>query len=141
MVVLTIPVPFILAKLGCLLNGCCYGRACSLPWAIVFPAGSRGASAGVPVHPTQIYEIATMLVVLLVFRWVDRDRWRGTLLLWFLAIYGAGRALIETFRGDVERHLWMDRLTLSQPVCLGVALVSVWLLVWWRDSSPGYRPG
>ena len=28
------------------------------------------------------------IVVLLVFRWVDRDRWRGTLLLRFLALYG-----------------------------------------------------
>ena len=27
----------IFGRIGCLLNGCCYGRACSLPWAIRFP--------------------------------------------------------------------------------------------------------
>ncbi|MGL4513720.1 MAG: prolipoprotein diacylglyceryl transferase [Lacipirellulaceae bacterium] len=29
-----------LGRLGCLLNGCCYGGACDLPWAVTFPASS-----------------------------------------------------------------------------------------------------
>lgn len=29
-----------LGRIGCLLNGCCYGGACDAPWAITFPAGS-----------------------------------------------------------------------------------------------------
>src|SRR5688572_19445903 len=41
-------------RLGCLMTGCCYGRACSLPWAIRFP--DTHATAGLPVHPVQIYE-------------------------------------------------------------------------------------
>ena len=48
LVALTIPIPWIAAKLGCFLNGCCYGRPCSLPWAVVFPQGSRGRPAGSP---------------------------------------------------------------------------------------------
>lgn len=27
-------------RVGCLLNGCCYGGACDLPWAVTFPADS-----------------------------------------------------------------------------------------------------
>lgn len=29
-----------LGRIGCLLNGCCFGGACDLPWAVTFPAGS-----------------------------------------------------------------------------------------------------
>ncbi len=29
-----------LGRIGCLLNGCCYGGACDLPWAITFPQDS-----------------------------------------------------------------------------------------------------
>lgn len=29
-----------LGRIGCLLNGCCFGGACELPWAVRFPAGS-----------------------------------------------------------------------------------------------------
>ena len=41
----------VFGRIGCLLNGCCYGRACDLPWAIHFPAdhethGARRASDG-----------------------------------------------------------------------------------------------
>ncbi len=28
-------------RLGCLLNGCCFGAACDLPWAVTFPVGDR----------------------------------------------------------------------------------------------------
>ena len=41
-------------RLGCFMNGCCYGRACDLPWAIRFP--ETNPTHGQPVHPTQIYE-------------------------------------------------------------------------------------
>jgi phosphatidylglycerol:prolipoprotein diacylglycerol transferase len=29
-----------LGRVGCFLNGCCFGGACELPWAVRFPAGS-----------------------------------------------------------------------------------------------------
>ena len=29
-----------IGRVGCLLNGCCFGGPCELPWAVTFPAGS-----------------------------------------------------------------------------------------------------
>jgi hypothetical protein len=57
LVALTIPIPWMAAKLGCFLNGCCHGRPCSLPWAVTFPPGARTAPPGVPIHPSQLYEV------------------------------------------------------------------------------------
>ncbi len=36
-----------IGRIGCLLNGCCYGGACDLPWAVTFPADS-------PVYSSQV---------------------------------------------------------------------------------------
>ena len=36
-----------IGRLGCLLNGCCYGETCDLLWAVTFPVGS-------PVHVHQV---------------------------------------------------------------------------------------
>ena len=129
MIAMSIPVPFIFAKLGCLFNGCCYGKPCNLPWAITFPQTSRIAPAGILLHPTQIYEIILMLIITMFFIIFRSKQWRGTKILWFLALYGFGRAIIEIFRGDFDHHMYIGPLTLSQLLCLIAAGISVILLI------------
>jgi phosphatidylglycerol:prolipoprotein diacylglycerol transferase len=132
LIALSIPVPWIFVKLGCLFNGCCYGKKCSLPWAITFPEGAAGAPAGIPLHPTQIYEILVVVCILVVFKVLKYERWKGTMLLWFLVLYGLGRTTTEFFRGDFDHHLYVGSLTLSQLICLVAAGVSILLLYFWR---------
>jgi phosphatidylglycerol:prolipoprotein diacylglycerol transferase len=125
LVALTIPIPWMFAKLGCLLNGCCYGRPSSLLWAITFPEGASGAPAGIPLHPTAIYEILVVLGIVGVFAALKRERWQGTMLLWFLALYGLGRGVTELWRGDADHHLCVGPLTVSQLICFAAAGVSI----------------
>ncbi len=132
LVAMSIPLPWIFAKIGCLCNGCCFGKQSSLPWAITFPEAARGAPSGVPLHPTQIYEILVVVCILVVFKKLNYVRWRGTMLLWFLAFYGTGRAATEFFRGDSEHHLLVGPLTLSQLICLVAAGASIIFLFLWR---------
>jgi phosphatidylglycerol:prolipoprotein diacylglycerol transferase len=128
LVALVVPVPWIFAKLACFFNGCCYGRPCSCPWAVTFPPGARDAPAGVPLHPTQLYEIGIMLVLLLVLLLLKSDRWKGTSLLWFLVIYGFGRALTDFLRGDTEGRLYFGLLSLTQVLSGASAIVALLLL-------------
>ncbi|MHC4444967.1 MAG: prolipoprotein diacylglyceryl transferase [Planctomycetota bacterium] len=134
LIVLTLPLPLILAKVGCLFHGCCYGRVCYLPWAIVFPVGG-GAPAGVPRHPTQVYEMLLLVCILVVFRILKSERWRGTMLLWFLAMYGLGRAFIEIWRGDLHDRFGIGPVSLSQLICVFVACISIVVLYLGRNRS------
>jgi len=128
LIALSIPIPWIFTKLGCFFNGCCYGRECSMPWAITFPEGARGAPAGIPLHPTQIYEVLLVLCILGFFT-IYKRRWgSGTMLLWFLILYGLGRAATEIWRGDADHHSYVGPLTLSQLICLTVAGISILVL-------------
>ncbi|MBQ8363254.1 MAG: prolipoprotein diacylglyceryl transferase, partial [Thermoguttaceae bacterium] len=43
-----------IGRIGCLMNGCCFGGPCDAPWGVVFPAGS-------PAHQLQMEEGATSL--------------------------------------------------------------------------------
>jgi phosphatidylglycerol:prolipoprotein diacylglycerol transferase len=141
LVAVSTPIPWIFAKLGCLFNGCCYGKACSMPWAITFPEGARGAPAGIPLHPTQIYEILVVFCIISVFL-ILKWRWgSGTMLLWFLILYGLGRAATEIWRGDIDHHLYIGPLTLSQLICLATAGISVLVLCLHRYSSRLTKPG
>jgi phosphatidylglycerol:prolipoprotein diacylglycerol transferase len=131
LVALSLPIPLIIAKLACLSHGCCHGRPTNLPWAITFPEGGA-TPAGVPLHPTQVYEILVLLVALVVLSRLDRRRWRGTLLLWFLAVYGPGRALAELFRADLQQRVLVGGLSLSEVLCAGVGLLSILILIYRR---------
>ena len=64
----------LLLKLGCFLNGCCHGKPTDGPFGMVFPANAskysfinslKIVSAKSPiVHPTQLYEIAGVMVAI-----------------------------------------------------------------------------
>jgi len=131
LVALTLPIPMILAKIACLMNGCCYGAPCDLPWALSFPEGAK-APTGIPRHPTQLYEIAVLIIIAVVFQRLDRVRWRGTLVLWFVMLYGLGRPLTEWFREAPERVPTIGPITASQAVCMVAAVISALALSWAR---------
>lgn len=129
LIAVSIPVPWIFAKLACLFNGCCYGRVCSMPWAINFPEGARGAPAGIPLHPTQIYEILIAITIMVFFIILKREKWRGTKLLWFLIFYGIARAATEFLRGDLNHYVYVGLFTVTQLICLITAVISILLLL------------
>ncbi|MBI3039031.1 prolipoprotein diacylglyceryl transferase, partial [bacterium] len=47
-----LPLGIAFSRVGCFLNGCCYGIPCDYPWGVVFPK----ISPQTPLHPTQLYE-------------------------------------------------------------------------------------
>ncbi|MCH8150402.1 MAG: prolipoprotein diacylglyceryl transferase [Planctomycetes bacterium] len=95
---------------------------------------------GVPTHPTQAYEILVAAAIIVVFAMLDRERWRGTMLFWFLIMYGLGRAATEFFRADLaDRGLIIGPLSLSQVLCLVAAAVSTYVLVIWHKRNGSSR--
>ena len=116
-----LPVAMFVAKLACFANGCCHGSKTDVPWAITFPYGSD-SPVGVPLHPTQLYEAVVLLVVVVVHRLLDGERWRGTLLFWFVGFYGVGRCVAEFFRAEGELRRLIGPMSASQWVCLAAGL-------------------
>jgi prolipoprotein diacylglyceryltransferase len=76
-----------------------------------------------------------LVCILVVFKVLKYERWRGTMLLWFLSIYGLGRAVVEIWRGDLHERAAIGPVSLSQLVCVVVAFVSIVMLYFWY----GYR--
>lgn len=136
LMVLSLPMPMVLAKVACLINGCCFGLPCDWPWCITYPYGAE-APAGIARHATQVYEIIVLLFIWFVLMTLDRSRWRGLLTLWFVFLYGLGRPLTEFFRVPNERRPSVGFLTTSQAVCLAGALVAVIAL--WIHRPPRRR--
>lgn len=99
-------------RIGCFLNGCCFGSPTDLPWQVQFPLLDH------PVHPTQLYEatFCFLLAAFLLFLWQQRLR-AGTVAVSYFILYPAGRFLFEFFRGDnipiflnLTAHQWISMI-------------------------------
>ncbi len=120
-----------IARLGCLAAGCCFGApAPGLPWAITFTnPNSLAHYLNVPLHPTQLYETFSALVILgIVLGLRRRAQWRGNLMWLALLLYAAVRFVIEFYRGDIRAMVGV--LSLNQVVCITFAVVCGAILVW-----------
>lgn len=126
----SIALGYVPGRLGCLMNGCCYGRPTHLPWAIHFPA--EHASGGVGVHPTQIYDSLLNLALYLALAWLyRRKKFDGQIFAFYLIGYAMTRSLVEVFRGDYAvRYLggWATPAHLVSIAALGAGLLLLWKL-------------
>lgn len=89
-------------RIGCFLNGCCYGKETTLPWAVVFTHPDAIAPNGVPLHPTQLY-LSLGAFFIFLFLWNKRKKiiYDGQIFLNYLIFHSLLRFVIENFRGDV----------------------------------------
>jgi phosphatidylglycerol---prolipoprotein diacylglyceryl transferase len=95
----------VFGRIGCLLNGCCYGRACNLPWAIRFPAGNPLNPPTYPVHPTEVYDSLLNLGLYALLAWLyRRKKFDGQVFGVYLVGYAVLRSFVEMFRGDYPEY-------------------------------------
>lgn len=121
-------------RLGCFLEGCCYGAATGSALGVAMPGHGR------PLHPTQLYEAAADVVLAGVLAWVVSPRarrHRGETFGWMLLMYGAARAVIEIFRDDPRGGL--GPLSTSQLVAGLAASVGIALVARARRRAPAGR--
>ena len=124
----------IVGRLGCLLAGCCFGRPTTVRWAITFtdPAAATnvGTPLGIPLHPTQLYEAGTELLILLfLLAWERRGRpFPGRTFWSYMLLYGVSRFVIEFYRGD-SRGVVFNSLSTSQFVSVLLVPLSIVMLI------------
>lgn len=118
-----------IGRLGCLMNGCCYGKPTSLPWAIQFPPGViEAGTAG--VHPTEIYESILDFGLFVGLAWFHgRRRFDGQIFALYLLGYALLRSFVEIFRGDYST-CYLGFLTPGQVA--SACILPIGLVLYWR---------
>lgn len=113
-------------RIGCAINGCCYGTPTGLPWGFEYINPDSYGPLGVSTHPVVVYELLFDLAIfgmLLVMR--RKQLAEGSLFLLYLATYSAGRFLFSYLRENTT----YGGLREAQIIALAVLVVTVPLLV------------
>lgn len=133
---------YMVGRLGCLMAGCCFGKPTDVAWAITFtdPVANLnvGTPLNTPLHPTQLYESAAGLVLLVGLLLLEKrpGAFPGRTLWSFVALYAILRFSIEFYRGD-QRGMVFDAISTSQAISIVLLPLSVFML-WYlgRPVSP-----
>lgn len=112
-------------RVGCFLNGCCFGQPTHMPWGVVFDANSpAGFSSGPrPLHPTQLYEAAAHLVLGITLAVVSRPAHARITIGLSLVGLGLIRVAVELVRADGLRAL--GPITNGQMGAAGLVLAGL----------------
>jgi len=117
-----------IGRLGCWLNGCCYGRPAS--WGIVMPDVDI-----LPRVPTQLIEAAGLAVLGSLLLLARPDRARAGRTLAFYAIgYGILRFAVELLRDDPRGGAWFG-MSVSQSLSIAALIAGILLLARARPAS------
>lgn len=120
-----------IVRIGCFLNGCCYGTETGTFLGVVFPyiEGTPCLDAA-PRYPTQLFSslLGFGIFGLLLFLW-KRRRFDGQIFLLFVILYSIGRSVVEVFR---ENLTVFGNITVSQLVSAVILVPAV--ILFWRKA-------
>jgi phosphatidylglycerol:prolipoprotein diacylglycerol transferase len=134
----SVMIAYAIGRIGCLLNGCCYGAPTKMPWGIVF---HDDGITTLPSHPTQLYASLLSLVFFAGLVFLERHRaYYGQLSCWYILMASTERFLMEIWRAgatsEVIRVGPIHFLTDVQWLCLGMATVALTGMVLLRRKYP-----
>ena len=138
-VALFIATAFAIGRLGCLINGCCFGSETVLPWGINYPIGSPAhwlhlSIGSIPndylssltIHPIQLYETTFHLFsAIFIVKLGKRFKNTNTVLLSYFGSYLIFRFFIEFIR-DMN-NIWWSALSFGSLSLLQWFLFSIGL--------------
>jgi phosphatidylglycerol:prolipoprotein diacylglycerol transferase len=139
-------------RIGCFLNGCCYGDRCDLPWGVHFPMGSvpdmslvlrgyLGADQDFSprLHPTQLYSSLSAFILFFLtdtyFKYRPRN---GSVIALGSFTYAITRFTVEFLRDD-EVGQFHTSLTISQWFSIVLFIFAV-VFTAWLARRPELRP-
>ena len=128
----------VIGRIGCIINGCCYGEACSLPWAIIYTHPETFGPMTVAVHPTQVYEIIFLAVSFGIIMFLrGRIKPEGSLFMIYMGLYSIWRISLGFMREGTDFALGLHQ---AQIIGIITLLIVIPLLVtntrWGNPDEP-----
>jgi phosphatidylglycerol:prolipoprotein diacylglycerol transferase len=118
---------YAIVRIGCFLNGCCFGVVTNSKWGVVFPAVDNHYR-----YPTQLYSSAiNVIFFIILMKLLPRRRFPGQVFLIYLMCYSLYRFFIEFFRFNVYYY---DHLSVAQFISLTLFAFGVALYFWQRGK-------
>lgn len=119
----SVAIGYAFARIGCFLNGCCYGHPTALPWGVrFFDAATHSYTP--PSHPAQLYAFAASLIIFWILTRVEKlNKPVGFVFVSYVMLYSIYRFLIEFVRKGATAQVMFAGLTQAQVASIATIAV------------------
>lgn len=122
-----VAIAYAIGRIGCFLNGCCYGRPTTSWIGVTFSPESLAGSLRKPLIPTQLFSSLGSFIAFAILLYLKpRKKFAGQLFWVYVFLYAVTRSIIEVFRGDPRGHIWI--FSTSQFIGIIFAILSLIML-------------
>lgn len=123
-------------RVGCTINGCCYGSESSLPWAIVYSHPESYGPLGISTQPTTVYEMIFLLTVFAILMPL-RQRFKpdGSLFLVYLSIYSLWRIGSDFLRDGTPFLFGLHEAQVTGIIVLAITIPILALRTRWSKTN------
>ena len=131
--VFPLPLAHSIGRLGCFMAGCCYGKECTLPWAIVFRNQLSLAPLNIQIHPTQLYSSLTNFIIFIFLILIKtKKQFHGQIIAAYLCLYPIGRTINEFFRGDRRTTFLYGSFSLNHLINATILICGIFLYFYFQ---------
>ena len=111
-----------IGRIGCFLNGCCFGKSAPLSFlGVIFPSDT------IYRYPTQLYASFALLCIFVILRLIQKKPlFSGFVFMAYLILYATQRFFIDFLRGDTSRYAL--NLTVSQIISIIIFAIAIFIL-------------
>lgn len=135
-VCVVLPLGSAIGRLGCFLNGCCYGKLTSSSIGVVFNNSPLQNIHALKVLPTQLFEMAICLIIFIVLLLINKKEHKDYYIVFlYAALYGVARFIIEFLRGDEARGILVF---LSTSQIISILLITFGMLLYYTKFKNTY---
>jgi phosphatidylglycerol:prolipoprotein diacylglycerol transferase len=145
-----IPLGLFFGRIGCFLNGCCFGSRTDSFLGVSFPSWSPASRRhyelgliakesldSLSVHPAQLYSafLNFLIFTFLYFYLRPRKKFSGEIILTFAICYAIGRFIVEFFRDDQRGGLFNQLLSTSQFISILALLIIIPIYIYLKKRA------
>jgi len=133
-----------ITRIGCFLNGCCFGKTTHSCLGLVFPYDSAAGyfNPDIPVYPAQLFHSGAGFLILLILLWTEKYKKFNGFTFWLmLSLFSLQRIIIDFFRYYEREMIFASpggvNISINQAVLLPVLIlcVFIWNLLRKREPS------
>lgn len=114
------PLGHAIGRIGCYLNGCCYGKEYTGIGAVDYIVNGNQ----VKIFPTWFVESVYCFILFIIMFCINRKIYSGIYAAVYLIAYSAFRFFIEYYRGDIIRGIWNGKST-SQYISIVMVVIGM----------------